>query len=307
MPMNRHLRNPDARRRTNHRPVVVNDRRRRRRLSQHEHLDVKDPALSVHVRDNMRQRRAREQLKPALGVADPRRGGRRQALDDEVEALHEDVAHRGALDDRLGADHVAAAADGDAARAGVDDVLARLEQVAQVREAARAVRVGEDDVRAARVPEPVRDGAALAAVLGEGDDAQDVVQGVLAREVEGDFHRAVFAAVVDDEDLVARRRLRGCVVFLVFVVVGGGLSEDLAVAWGRGAAQALAFLVVIVCGGGAAEAAVEVLDGLLESGYYALLFVVGGNHDRDFDLGGLDVAGVGDVEGIAVGGCLGLA
>lgn len=44
------------------------------------------------------------------------------------------------------------------------------------------------------------------------------------------------------------------------------------------------------------EGRVEVFDGLLEREGYALFLVVGRDHNADEDLGGLDGAGVGDVE-----------
>lgn len=64
----------------------------------------------------------------------------------------------------------------------VHDILAPLDEPAQVTEAARAVGVGEHGVLAAHVAQTVGDGAALAAVLGELDHTQDVVQPMLARE-----------------------------------------------------------------------------------------------------------------------------
>lgn len=128
---------------------------------------------------------------------------------------------------------------------------------------------------------------------------------VLAAKVEGDLDCAVFAAVIDDEDLVARRTL----VFFGRIVFLGGFAEYLTVAVSRWAAQTLAFLDVVgsILSGGTAEALVEVLNGLLQSGYYALLFVIGRDHDGNFDFGGLDVASVGNVEGIVLAGSLGFA
>jgi hypothetical protein len=43
------------------------------KLGQRQHLDIEDPALAVHVRDDVGQAGAREELEAALGVAD--RGG----------------------------------------------------------------------------------------------------------------------------------------------------------------------------------------------------------------------------------------
>lgn len=271
----------------------------RRRLGEHEHLDVEDPALGVHVGHDVGQGAAREELEAALGVVDARGGGRGEDLDDGVEGLHEEVAQGRALDDGVAADEVAPAADGDAAAAGVDDVLAALDQLAQVREARGAVRVGEEDVGAPGVAEAVRHAAALAAVLDEGDDAQDVVEALLAGEFEGHVDGAVGAAVVDDQNLVARDRGLAAVLL-------GALPEDLAVVLRRGADGAALLLVLLrLAAGWAAEARVEILDGLLESRYDAVLLVVGGDDDGDLDLGRLDGTGVGDAEGcVASGGRL---
>lgn len=104
MPVNRDLGDPDTGRNTNHRAVNSNHGGRRSGLRQHQHLNVEDPALSMHIRDDVRQCSPREELEAALGIANAGSRWRRQDLDDGVEGLHQEVAQGGALDDRLTAD-----------------------------------------------------------------------------------------------------------------------------------------------------------------------------------------------------------
>lgn len=67
------------------------------KLRQHEHLDIEDPALGMHVWYDVRQRRAREQLEPALRVLDRRSPGRRHQPQDQVERVHQEIAQLGPL------------------------------------------------------------------------------------------------------------------------------------------------------------------------------------------------------------------
>ena len=87
--------------------------------------------------------------------------------------MHEEIAEEGALDDCFRADEVGARPDGHSCSLFfvILEALARGEQFADVVELARAVGVGEDDILAPRVPDAVDDGAAFAAVVGQGDEA----------------------------------------------------------------------------------------------------------------------------------------
>lgn len=166
VPINRYLGDSNTGRDTNHCAVNSDHRGRRSGLGKHQHLNVKDPAFRVHVRDNVRQGSAREELEAALRIANAR--GRRgcQDLNDGVEGLHQEVAQGGALDHRLTADQVATAANGNAAVASIDNIFAALDEVAQVGEARGAVRIRKDDVGTTHMAEAVGHGPALAAVLG---------------------------------------------------------------------------------------------------------------------------------------------
>jgi hypothetical protein len=66
-------------------------------LSQHQHLNVEDPAFRVHVGNDIGQRGSGEQLEAALGVLDRRRFGRGEKAEQQVEGVHEGVAEEGAL------------------------------------------------------------------------------------------------------------------------------------------------------------------------------------------------------------------
>lgn len=77
----------------------------------------------------------------------------------------------------------------------------RLPQHLQVFKPARPVRVDHQETATARVEHPMAHRAALPEVLFEGDDT-DVGRGVLRGEGERQGGRAVFGAVVDDEELV---------------------------------------------------------------------------------------------------------
>lgn len=251
------------------------------RLGEHEHLDVEDPALGVHVGDDVGQGRAREELEAALGVAQARGGGRREDGEDDVEGPHEEVAQGRAPDDGVAADEVAAAADGDAATAAVDDLLAALEEAAEVAEPGGAVGVREERVLAAHVPQPVRHAAALAAVPLQRHHPQHVVQAVLARELERHLHRPVPAAVVHDEDLVARQVL----------LLPRRVLSVLASSRGRSLGKRVRVRTSV-----AAEGRVEVFDGFFQGRQDAVLLVVRREHDAHAHFGGLDGPGIRDVQ-----------
>lgn len=51
----------------------------------------------MHVRHDVRQRRAAEELEPALSVADAGGGRGREEAEEDVEGVHEGVADEGAL------------------------------------------------------------------------------------------------------------------------------------------------------------------------------------------------------------------
>ena len=112
------------------------------------------------------------------------------------------------LDDGLGLDEVRAAADDDSGLAVRRYLVHGGPEELEVLEAARAVGVDHEKAAAAGVEHAVADGAALADVLLEDDDA-DVAGGVLCAELEGEVGGAVAGAVVDDEDLVGAGGPRG--------------------------------------------------------------------------------------------------
>lgn len=64
----------------------------------------------------------------------------------------------------------------DAPVRAVRDLLTPLHELAQIAKLGRAVGVGEEDVLAPNMPKPVRDGAALAAILLELHHPQHIVQ-----------------------------------------------------------------------------------------------------------------------------------
>ena len=66
-------------------------------LGKHQHFNIEDPALGVHVWNYVRQGGAGEELEAALGVADAGGGRRRHETEEEVEGVHEEVAEFGAL------------------------------------------------------------------------------------------------------------------------------------------------------------------------------------------------------------------
>lgn len=141
------------------------------KLGEHEHLDVEDPAVHVHVRDDVRQGGPREQLEAALGVADARRRRRRHQLQQQVERVHQEVAQPAALHHRRAAHQVRPRPHRHGAAPRVLRLLARRHQLAQVRDVAGPVRVREHHVLPPRVPHPVRHCPAFAAVWGEGHHA----------------------------------------------------------------------------------------------------------------------------------------
>lgn len=61
-------------------------------FSQHKHLYVENPAFGMHVRDDVGERRPREQLEPTLRVFDLSRLGCCEQAQEEVEGVHESIA-----------------------------------------------------------------------------------------------------------------------------------------------------------------------------------------------------------------------
>ena len=72
VPTDRHLDDANAGGGANDAAVRADYGHRRSRFGQHQHLNVKDPALGVHKGYNVWHGGAREQLEAALGVADAR-------------------------------------------------------------------------------------------------------------------------------------------------------------------------------------------------------------------------------------------
>lgn len=180
------------------------------------------------------------------------------------------------LDNGLAANEVSAAANSNAAVRAVDYILAALNQAAQVAELCSAVCVGEEHVLAAGVTEAMGDGAALAAVALELDNADDVVEAFLLRKVEADINGTVLRPVVHNEDFVAAQGLGRR-------VLGASARR-------RGAVERLGR------GGRPAKVLIEVCGCFFKGGKDARRFVVGGEHDCDAHVGGVDsCARVGDV------------
>lgn len=100
VPLNGHLGDLDARTGPNDAAVAAQDGCSGRGLGEHQHLNVEDPALSMHVRDNVRQRGARKELEAALGIANPGRGRGGEDGEHEVERAHEKVSKSRALKEK---------------------------------------------------------------------------------------------------------------------------------------------------------------------------------------------------------------
>lgn len=235
----------------------------------------------MHVRNDVREGGAREQLEAALRVADATRRRRRQDGEYEMERPHQEVPQRGPLHHRLAANEMGAAADRDASVGPVHHLLATLYKLSQVTESRSPVGVGEEHVRAACVPQAMGHAATFAAVLLERDDAQDVVQAVLARKLQRDLRRPVTAPVVDDDDLVAGE-----------VLARGVVGVEMA-ARGRRARRGVLSTALWPQVGAPAVSLIEVLDCFLEGGQDAVFLVVGREHHGHQHLGWLDGSGVG--------------
>lgn len=61
-------------------------------LGQHEHLHIEDPALGMHIWDDVRQCRTRKQLKATLCILDGSSSRRRHEPQNQVERVHQKVA-----------------------------------------------------------------------------------------------------------------------------------------------------------------------------------------------------------------------
>lgn len=166
------------------------------------------------------------------------------------------------LDYCFTANKMSTTSNGDATARTINDLLAALNQLLDVTEPRRAVRIGKERILPAHMAQAVRHAAALAAVPLQAHDAQHIVQFLLVRELEHHVNRLVPAAVVDDDDFVARRhfwlRCHAVVVALLAATcrrrVGGCFSAGGA--------------------GDAAKVFVEILDGFFECGQDAVLFIV---------------------------------
>jgi hypothetical protein len=103
----------------------------------------------------------------------------------------------------LAAHEVRSAAHSDTAPRCVLDEIAARDETAEVAELRGAVGVGKDGVVAPDMAEAVGYGTALAAILLQRHDAQDVVQVVAVGEGQCNVDGGIAAAVVDEEDLIA--------------------------------------------------------------------------------------------------------
>jgi len=97
---------------------------------------------------------------------------------------------------------VRSAAHSDAAPWRVLDEVAARDEAAEVAELRGAVGVGEDGVVAPDVAEAVGYGTALAAILLQRHDAQDVMKVIAVGEGQGNVDGGIAAAVVDEDDLI---------------------------------------------------------------------------------------------------------
>ena len=97
MPFNRHFRDLDTWTRADNRAIASKDGRRGSRLCEHEHFNVENPALGVHVGYDMREGRAREELEAALSVAYAGCGGGSEDGEDEMKASHEEISKKRTL------------------------------------------------------------------------------------------------------------------------------------------------------------------------------------------------------------------
>lgn len=69
VPLNGHLGNLDAWAGADNTTITTKDRGGGGRLGEHKHLNVKDPALGMHVWDDVGEGGAREELEAALSIA----------------------------------------------------------------------------------------------------------------------------------------------------------------------------------------------------------------------------------------------
>ena len=157
----------------------------------------------------------------------------------------------------------------DAAVGAVHDLLASFDELGNIAEIRRTVRIGEQNILTPDVSEAVGHPAALAAVLLQRDHPQQIVELVVSGKVEHHFHGAVRAPVIDDEDLIATR----------LPVLGVSRPLPAPALAARSAAHP-------------ANVLIQPGDGLLQRRHDAVLLVVRGEDDAQVDLGGLDVARV---------------
>lgn len=97
MPFDRHFRDLDTGTRADNRAIASKDGRCGSRLCEHEHFNVENPALCVHIGHDVREGRAGKELEAALSVADAGRGGRSEDGEDEMEASHEEISKKRTL------------------------------------------------------------------------------------------------------------------------------------------------------------------------------------------------------------------
>ena len=81
----------------NNRAVGSKNRRGGCGFGKHEHLDIEDPALRVHVRYDVGESRTREEFKTALCVTNARRRWWCEDHEHEMKRTHEEVSQGGAL------------------------------------------------------------------------------------------------------------------------------------------------------------------------------------------------------------------
>ena len=153
-----------------------------------ENLNVKNPALSVHVGEDKIGGRARKHLEPTLRIANR---ADTKNVDKGVEPIHEEIANKGAVNHGVGFDHVCAGADRHYRGVG-GLVINGGNQAGNVSKARGAIGIRKDGVVATEMAHAVRNCTALATVLLQAAYTQGAGGKVLfARPSNGVFGGAV--------------------------------------------------------------------------------------------------------------------
>lgn len=173
------------------------------------------------------------------------------------------------LDNGLAANEMGTAADGNTTARAIHNVFNAFNQSRHVAKPRCAIGISKQGILAAHMTKAMGDTAALAPVLSQRHNPQDIMQAILLRKVQNHIDRLVATPVIDNDNLIAAETK--------LLWIGSARRMPLLCRHSR-----------VLGAGAASKVLVQILHGLLQRGDDTILFVVRGKDDAEEKLGGLD-------------------